>query len=106
MSFDGEYQTEYPRDTGYFDSVEDAWEYGDDMGSRWFFYPFYFVVSESGNTIKDAPDMLKFLEGKRVSTVAKLFYKLFELVEEKELNLDVYEYAWALEDYQFTGQLP
>jgi hypothetical protein len=68
MSFDGDYVTE-----GTFDSTEDAWERSNDMGSRWFFYPFHFVTTESGKTIKDACYPLDALEGRRVSTVKRLF---------------------------------
>ena len=44
-----------------------------DMGSRWIFYPFHFVVSDSGKTVIDAPDEFKFLERKRLNTVKRLF---------------------------------
>jgi hypothetical protein len=43
------------------------------MGSRWYFYPFHFVVSDSGKTVIDAPDEFKSLERKRLSTVKRLF---------------------------------
>ena len=105
MSFDGDYQTEHPRDADTFDSIEEAWEYGEDMGSRWYFYPFYFVVTASGLTIKEAPSELKFLEGKPVRTVSNLFEKFYELTKD-DYELDIYEYAFALEDYHYTGQLP
>lgn len=69
MSFDGDYVTERPE----FETLEAAWEYNDDMGSKWFFYPFRFVVTESGKTIVDAPFPLDDLDGRRVATVRKLF---------------------------------
>lgn len=69
MAFDGEYQTERP----VFDSIEDAWEYSNDLGSKWFFYPFHFVVTESGKTIVDAPREIAVCKGRRVSTVATIF---------------------------------
>jgi len=40
MSFDGDYQTEKPE----FDTIEEAWEYSNDLGSKWYFYPFHFVT--------------------------------------------------------------
>lgn len=72
MSFDGEYK----RESFEFDSIEETWEYSNDMGSKWYFYPFHFVVR--GDTIKDAPyDIRKFC-GKRIKTVQKIFKKLNE----------------------------
>lgn len=69
MSFDGEYQTERPT----FKTIEDAWEYSNDLGSKWYFYPFHFVTSESGKTIKDSPYPLTHLIGVRTKSVANLF---------------------------------
>ena len=61
MSFDGATQLENPD----FKTVDDAWEHSNNLGSRWFFYPFHFVVTASGKTIKDTPNLLKrFIEMK------------------------------------------
>lgn len=72
MSFDGEYQTECQE----FKSVDEAGAYSNELGSRWFFYPFHFIVTKSGKTIVEAPELLGKLKNKRVSTVAKLFNKI------------------------------
>lgn len=69
MSFDGDYQQERP----VFDSIEDAWEYSNDLGSKWFFYPFHFVVTESYSTVRSAGQFLEHLIGLRVKTVARMF---------------------------------
>ena len=69
MSFDGEYVTENP----VFESIEQAWDHSNDLGSKWYFYPFHWVVTESGKTIKDTPDLLKIFKGKRVKTVEMVF---------------------------------
>lgn len=69
MSFDGEYQTERPA----FETVRDAWEYSNDLGSKWYSYPFHFVATDSGKTIIDAPELLTMLKGLRVKTVQRLF---------------------------------
>lgn len=69
MSFDGDHVTERPE----FETVEATWEHDNDMGSRWYFYPFHFVVTASGCTIVDAPFPLEYLERRRVRTVAHLF---------------------------------
>jgi len=69
MSFDGEYQTERP----VFQDSDKAWEYSNDLGSKWYFYPFHFVVSDSGKTIVDTPDLFSWARGLRVKTVSKFF---------------------------------
>ena len=91
MSFDGDFQRERPL----FDNVDDAWEYADDLGSKWFFYPFVFVATEK--TIKDAPKMLSFLIGKRIKTVQKLFKQHNEtLLNSGEDDVDDWEFAFSL----------
>lgn len=69
MTFDGDYITEK---TG-FDTVLDAWEHSEDMGSRWYFYPFHFVTTASGLTIADAPSLLDDMKGMRLKTVQSMF---------------------------------
>lgn len=69
MSFDGEYVTEKRG----FDTVSDAWEHAEDIGSRWFFYPFYFVTSASGKTIVDTPSGLEDMRRMRVKTIERMF---------------------------------
>ena len=69
MSFDGEYQRERPE----FDTIEAAWNYSNRLGSKWFFYPFHFVTTASGQTVRGAGDFLEYLEGMRVKTVARIF---------------------------------
>lgn len=67
MSFDGEHKIE-----GSFDTIDQAWEYINNVGSRWYFYPFCFVVK--GLTVVAVPDQIvEFLRGKRIKTVAKIF---------------------------------
>ena len=90
MTFDGDYVTEHPT----FETVGKAWEHAEDMGSRWYFYPFHFVVSESGKTIIDAPDPLQGFSHKRVTTVQAVFKVLSELPELQ--GADVLDYALAV----------
>lgn len=82
MGFDGEYKREHPT----FETIEDASESGNDLGSKWFFYPFQFVVS--GETIRDAGYGLTHLEGKRISTVAKIFKKHSERPDMQGANVE------------------
>jgi hypothetical protein len=39
-----------------FSTIEEAWERNDDMGSRWVFYPFRFVVNADEKTIASVPE--------------------------------------------------
>ncbi len=90
MSFDGEYVTE-GRD---FASISEAWERSNDMGSRWFFYPFHFVTTASGKTIKDTPEMLQHLNGLRVKSVARHFAQVAKQPEAQ--NMDCEAFAFML----------
>ena len=71
MSFDGEYKTEGKN----FPTTEAAWNRSNDMGSRWYFYPFHFVTTETGKTISDAPELLSWAIGKRVKTIQRIFFE-------------------------------
>lgn len=77
MAFDGDYQSERPS----FETEQEGWEYADDIGSKWFFYPFCFLVSESGLTIVAAPEHLEWTVGKRVATVSRIFESCSKLKE-------------------------
>lgn len=90
MAFDGDIKIEHPE----FDSIEKAWDYSNDLGSKWFFYPFHFVVSESGKTIKESPEHLEHLTGLRIKTVRKHFKTVSELPD--LANADVEEFMFAL----------
>lgn len=69
MSFDGEYKEEKPE----FESIDEAWEYSNHIGSRWYFYPFHFVIRRQ--TIKAAGSFLEWTESKRIETIQKAFLK-------------------------------
>jgi hypothetical protein len=88
MGFDGDHVTE-----GEFNSVNEAWERSEDMGSRWFFYPFHFVLTEAGTTIKDSPVGLNWLTGKRLSTVKKIFSELAKDPDMKNATAENFHYA-------------
>jgi hypothetical protein len=96
MSFDGDYVTEHPRGFDTFDSIESAWEHDNDMGSRWFFYPFHFVVNASGLTVIDTAELLEVFKGKRVNTVAREFERVSKLPE--ALNMDCDNFSFLLLD--------
>jgi hypothetical protein len=86
MGFDGEFQTERPT----FQSVEEAWEYASDLGSKWYFYPFHFVVSNSLKTIVAAPDGVPELIGRRLQTIVTLFADV--AFSHKDEKLDCYQW--------------
>ena len=70
---DGEHVRDF-----YSDSKEYISEKIENMGSRWYFYPFVFIATEK--TIVEAPECLEFLNGKRVKTVERFFKENEDLV--------------------------
>jgi hypothetical protein len=90
MSFDGAYVKEFHN----FQTIDQAWRYSNDMGSRWYFYPFHFVTTESGLTIADAPRPLGWMIRKRVKSIKKIF-KSHSLREEAQ-GLGVDEYVFNI----------
>lgn len=49
-------------------NIDQVWDELNNMGSRWFFYPLYFVASNK-NRIVDTPEGMEFLKYKSVQTV-------------------------------------
>ena len=90
MSFDGEYQREAPM----FSDIDSAWEHSNNIGSRWFFYPFHFVVSSQ--TIRATPDFLEQFTGRRIKTVKKAFNALSVTPDMQEANCD--DFVLALQE--------
>lgn len=81
MSFDGDFQAENP----IFTEVDEAWSYSNDLGSKWYFYPWHFVVTDTTKTIVAAPHGMEALVGKRTATVVRLFNALHqELIAKNE----------------------
>lgn len=89
VSFNGEYVKEREG----FETIKQAWEHSNEMGSRWFFFPFHFVTTEQ--TIKDAPPPLEWTVGKRIKTILKRFKETSQQPEAQEV-LDAYEFALLL----------
>lgn len=82
MSFDGEYQ----RERIDFSTIDEAWEHSNNIGSKWYFYPFYFIATEK--TIVAAPYQLEWLSGKRIKTVADIFSKCSQLEGAQGVDVD------------------
>lgn len=56
-----------------FNSVSEAWQRADDMGSRWIFFPVCIVTTEGG-FIRGVPDCFPdYWIGKNVKTLCKRF---------------------------------
>jgi hypothetical protein len=85
MAFDGDYVTE---GLAKFDTISDAWQHANDMGSKWFFYPFCFVTGESNAFVIDAPIGLGHLAGRSVKYVVKHFEYISKLPESKDANVE------------------
>ena len=82
MTFDGEHKIE-----GEFPTIDKAWEYINNAGSRWYFYPFCFVVTPK--TIIASTEQLDCLTtGKRIKTIADIFKKHSELPETADMEPD------------------
>ena len=90
MSFDGEFVTERPE----FKWIDDAWEYANDLGSKWYFYPFHFLIKNE--TIKDTPINLEYFKNKRTKTVQKIFNRVSKKPELQ--NADPDDFMSALID--------
>jgi len=84
MSFDGSTKLEEPQ----FKTLEEVWSYADSIGSNWYFYPFYFAVSNSGKTVIDAPFTLEFMNGMRVATVSRMFKETCEKEAAKDADIN------------------
>jgi len=84
MSFDGSTQLERPQ----FKTLEELWSYADDLGSKWFFYPFYFAVTNSGKTVIEAPSNLEFMNGMKVTTVSRMFKETCEKEAAKDADIN------------------
>jgi len=95
MTFDGNFVTEMQ----VFNTVQEAWKHDNDMGSRWYFYPFHFVVTESVKTIVESCYLLDKCNGMRVKTIKTIFKDAAEAHENK--NVDCELFALYLNSYLF-----
>ncbi len=82
MADDGEYVI----DNSIHDTIDEAWEYACNFGSKWIFYPYAFIINDAELTVMDGCDNLEYMKGKRIKTVQRLFkesYKEYHLTESK-----------------------
>lgn len=88
MSFDGDIQTERPD----FETIEQAWNYSNNLGSKWYFYPFHFVTTASGKTVADAPQGFENLKGERMNYVRKCFKQAADKPENADADVESWEF--------------
>jgi hypothetical protein len=85
MSFDGDFQRERPM----FETIDEAWAYSNNLGSKWIFFPFHFVVS--GNKIVDGVNFVR----RKIKTVQKIVKALSE--EESMQGASVDDFYFSLQ---------
>lgn len=97
MSFDGDYVRD---STG---TLEDCLNRSADMGSKWYFYPFHFIVTfGSGIVVETGTGLVvmgtgesfqsKLFKGRKLSTVKKVFANTYKRAESEGLQLDCLEF--------------
>lgn len=68
----------YVIDDSVHTTIDEAWDYAGDFGSKWVFYPYVFIITDSELSIVEGPLNLEYMKGKRVSTVERLFKEHFD----------------------------
>ena len=71
FSLDGGYVIEATK----FNSIDEAWEFENNMGSRWFFYPYPYIIEEGGKKIVSSCDYWNF-DGQTFQEVAEKIHTL------------------------------
>lgn len=105
MSFDGQYVTDSTHNT-----IEDAENASADIGSKWFFYPFHFIIS--GKTVKETGEGLinmatkkgyleMMFKGKRLQTVVNAFIKANNYCTANEMEVDSLQFEEILIDQNY-----
>jgi len=87
IATDGDFVTEYQE----FDTVEEVWDFCNNMGSRWFFYPYPVVFdSKTKIVVSTTEEFSKDWNNLDLHTFAKLVQTLWrtkELIESEQNNL-------------------
>lgn len=87
MSFDGDYKTESPE----FENTDDAWDYAADLGSKWFFYPFCFVLNQAGE-VAAAPELMEHLEGLTLEDLQAHFKEVSETPDAQGVDAEQFAF--------------
>jgi len=72
-----------------FENTDDAWTYASELGSKWFFYPFHFVVNQAGEVVS-APSPMEHMEGATVEDVAAHFREVSEGLKGLEVDAEAF----------------
>lgn len=97
MSFDGEFVTDS------IGTLEDCLNRSANMGSKWYFYPFHFIVTiGNGKVVETSTGLVvmgtgesfqsKLFKGRKLSTVKKVFANTYKRAESEDLQLDCLEF--------------
>jgi hypothetical protein len=96
MSFDGDYIKDF---TG---SIEECQNVSGDMGSKWYFYPFHFIITDKGTVMETGCGLIdlktkesflsKLFKNRKIRTVQNVFKKLYKHCDLNDLSLDGYAY--------------
>lgn len=87
MSFDGDWKEEAEQ----FENTDDAWSYASDLGSKWYFYPFHFVVDQAGEVV-GAPSPMEHLEGMTIEDVASHFAEVAASEDAQGVDAEAYAF--------------
>lgn len=86
-SDDGDYKTEREQ----FENIDDPWTYSGDLGSKWYFYPFHFVVNQADEVV-GAPEMMQHLEGMTIDDVAEHFREVSQSSDAQGVDAEAYAF--------------
>ena len=98
VSFDGDYVTEGSE----FKTVDDAVDRNEDMGSRWFFYPFRFVTGPRGRIIETCLG-LELFTNRNIDTVSRILEQASGYAEAE--GMDAEEYVSFIQDNVIDGKI-
>lgn len=87
MSFDGDYKEEPEQ----FENTDDAWTYAGNLGSKWYFYPFHFVVNQAGE-VAAASSPMEHLEGLTIEDVADHFREVSKSSDAQGVDVEVFAF--------------
>ena len=102
MSSDGEYVMDYKG------SLEDCQSASANIGSKWFFYPFHFIIDKNETVIDTGCGLIHmgtkepFLEllfkNRKLKEVQKVFKNTYEYIEKENIECDNLEFESIMID--------
>lgn len=98
LAYDGEAQEEPFK----FDSLAEAWDHIEKIGSKWIFCPLPFICS--GGIIEGPPRGLSILLGEKLETAKKLISQVSKKVKEAEAEPDPELLGWEIKKILFPEE--